>query len=366
MLNHNSMETVHSNIKEKILLISSRPFELSGMAKIEIDIINGMSKDIDFDVASFDYCYEYDEFLKEKGISRYKLADKKHMLSYISEIYKIVKNGIYRKVYIHGNSSLMLIEALPSKLAGAKVITHCHNGKPQNKLFKYFICKPFLNCVTDSRIACSKEAAEWAYSGEYTVIKNGIDINRFKYNKNARNAVRQELGLNESCVVGHIGNFNKQKNHQKLISVFEEIVKIIPNSKLLLIGEGELKKEIEESVKKKQLLDKVIFMGYVNDPENYIQAMDVMIIPSIFEGFCLAALEAQVSGLPVVTSDRIPDEALVIDNCEKMQLEDKNKKWAEKVVSMLNKERKDNSKLLFERGYSIEHMIKRIKNILLK
>lgn len=360
------MENFYSNTKEKILLISSRPFEHSGMTKIELDIIDGASEKIDFSVASFDYCFEYDELLNNKRINHYRLSNKKYVLSYMRDIYRIVKNGDYKKVYIHGNSSLMLLEALPSKVAGAKIITHCHNGKPQNGLLKYYIFKPFFNCVLDTKIACSKKAAEWAYCGEYTVINNGIDINRFKYNKDVRKAVRQNLGLSKSCVVGHIGNFNEQKNHKKLISIFEKIIKIKPNSKLLLIGEGELKKEIEEIVKKKGLSDKVIFMGYINDPEKYLQAMDIMVIPSVFEGFCLTALEAQVSGLPVVTSEKIPDEALVVDSCEKMQLEDKSEKWAKKAIGMLNIERKDNSKLLYERGYSLGHMVESINNILLK
>ena len=363
---HYCTEEIHTNNKEKILLLSSRPFERSGMTKIEVDVINNTLDNFDFDVASFEYNEEYVELLKSKGISIYKLPDKKHILSYIRNIYKIVIEGKYKKVYIHGNSPLMVLEALPSKLAGAEIITHCHNGKPQKKLLIYYVLKPFFNCILDYKIACSKTAADWAYYGRYTVITNGIDIGRFKYNKDVRKTMRQELGLTEEYVVGHIGNFNEQKNHKKLISIFEEIIKVKPDSKLVLIGEGKLKKSIEEDVKKKRLSDKVLFIGYVNDPENYLQAMDVMIIPSLFEGFCLAALEAQVSGLPVVVSDKVPDEALVADCCAKLKLEEENEKWAEKALEMINKDRKDNSKLLYEKGYALDHMTDFIKDILLK
>ena len=363
---HYFAENLYSNIKEKFLIISSRPFEHSGMTKIELNIIDRTSNVIVYDVASFDYCCEYDEFLKNKGIKHYKLTDKNHVLSYMFDIYKTVKNGNYKKVYIHGNSSLMLIEALPCKLAGARVITHCHNGKPQRGLYKYYILKPLFNIISDCKIACSKTAADWAYYGKSTVIKNGIDIDRFKFSQNTRDKTRHKLDLSENFVIGHIGTFNEQKNHKKLISIFEEIINIKPNARLLLIGDGPQKKEIVDIVKKKGLSEQVVFIDYVDNPEDYIQAMDTMIIPSLFEGFCLVALEAQVSNLPVIVSEKVPNEAIVADSCVKMHLNDSNEKWARKAIDTLDTERKDNSKLLFKKGYSLDQMIKSIENILLK
>ena len=367
MINDNfTTKDFPSNNKEKILLISSRPFEHSGMTKIELDIIDNVSEKIDFDVASFDYYFGYDELLNRKGIKHYKLSDKNNVLAYMFDIFRIVKNSRYKKVYIHGNSSLMMLEALPCKLAGAKVITHCHNGKPQNGLLKYILLKPFFNCLPDCKIACSKEAADWAYTGKSTVIINGIDIDRFKFNQKTRDKVRRELGLSENCVIGYIGIFNEQKNHKKLISIFEEYIKIKSNAKLLLIGDGPLKKEITNVIKQKGLIENVTFVGYVDNPEDYLQAMDLMIIPSLFEGFCLVALEAQVSGLPVIVSEKIPDETMATDNCIKMSLDSSNKEWANKSFDLLSTERKDQSKLLTEKGYSCNRMIDSIMNTLSK
>lgn len=361
-----SKETSYLNNREKILLISSRPFEHGGMTKIELDVIERTSKTIDFDVASFDCCKEYDDLFRNKRINRYKLSDKKKVLHYVRDIYKTIKKGNYKKVYIHGNSSLMLMEALPSKLAGVKVITHCHNGRPQRRLFRYYILKPLFNLIPECKIACSKSAADWAYFGKSEVVKNGIDINKFKFNHSIRDKVRYELGLSGKCVIGHIGTFNEQKNHKKLISIFEEIIKIKPNATLLLVGDGPLKKEIVDNVKKRGLSEYSVFVDYVDNPEDYLQAMDIMIIPSLFEGFCLVALEAQVSGLPIIASERVPDEAIVTDECIKMNLNDSNEKWARKVISMLDTERKDNSELLSIKGYSVDRMIELIENILLR
>ena len=361
-----SIEPNNSDNKERILLLSSRPFEYSGMTKIELDIIDNLSNNIDFDIASYDYCPEYDDLLKSKKIKQYNLSDKKHVLSYMHDIYKTVKNENYKKVYIHGNSSLMLLEALPCKLAGVKVITHCHNGKPQKNLYRNNILKPFFNCLVDCKIACSENAADWTYTGERTVIPNGIDIERFRFNQSARDKIRCELGINEKSVIGHVGTFNEQKNHKKLISIFEEFLKIKSDSILLLIGDGELKEDIVSEVREKGLSEHVFFTGYVNNPEDYFQTMDVLIVPSLFEGFCLVALEAQVSGLPVLVSEKIPEEAIVTENCVKMNLEDSDEAWAKKAFELLNTDRKDNSKSLYEKGYSTDRMIKSIEKELLR
>lgn len=358
-----SKETVMTD-KQKILIISSRPFEHSGITQIVMDLIDHDNGRISFDAASFGYYYGYDEQLRNKGSRFYKLPEKSHVLSYMRDIYRIVRKGGYHKVYIHGNSSLMTAEALPAKLAGARVITHCHNTKPPGSCLRYYFFKPVFNCLVDCRIACSKEAADWAYFGKRTIIPNGIDIPRFSYNKETRETIRRRLGLNGNCVVGHIGSFNKQKNHKKLISVFEEMLRIKPDARLLLIGDGELKESILSSIRMKGLSEYVIVMDHVDDPEDYLQAMDVVVIPSQYEGFCLSALEAQVSGLPVIVSEAIPDAALATDRCIRMNLKDSDEDWARKALKMLKEKRRDQSELIADKGYSIQRMLDSIFSIL--
>lgn len=361
----NSVISPPSDHRERILLISSRPLEHSGITHIVMDLINRSWESIDFDVASFGYYFGYKEQLKKKGIRCYKLSEKNHLLSYMRDIYRIVKTSRYHKVYIHGNSSLMTLEALPCRLAGARVITHCHNTKPPEAYFGYFFFKPIFNCLTDCKIACSKEAGDWAYIGKRTIIHNGIDVSRFSYDKEVRTAVRKRLGLSGRCVVGHIGSFNKQKNHQRLISIFEELIGIESNARLLLIGDGELKEGIVSDIHQRGLSEYVTVMDYVDDPEDYLQAMDVAIIPSLFEGFCLSALEAQVSGLPVIVSEAIPNAAYATNCCVKMHLKDSDREWALKALDMLNAERRDRSESVAKQGYDRQRMIDSIRSILL-
>ena len=367
-----------SDCREKILLVLSRPLERSGITQIVMDLIAHSRDTIAFDVASFGYYFGYDEQLKKKGIRCYKLSEKKRVLSYMRDIYtsarsirpridiyRIVRSKGYHKVYIHGNSSLMTLEALPCKLAGAKVFTHCHNTNPHEACFKYFFFKPFFNCLTDCRIACSKEAGDWAYIGKRIIIHNGINISRFSYDKEVRAEIRKKLGLNEYCVVGHIGSFNKQKNHQRLISIFQEMIRIKPDVRLLLLGDGELKERIVSDIHQRGLSEYVTLMDHVDNPEDYLQAMDVVILPSLFEGFCLSALEAQVSGLPVIVSEAIPSAAYATDRCVRMNLKDSDREWARKAMEMLNTERKDHSESVAKKGYDSKRMTDSIQNILL-
>ena len=323
---------------------------------------------IDFTVAcGFEYGEYYVDFFKKNKIKYLELSSKKNVLKYMISIYKLVKRGNYNKVYIHGNSSMMILEALPNKLCGINVITHCHNTSSGKKTFIYKVLKPFFNLCVDCKIGCSNKAAKWAYNNKnVTVVLNGVDVDRFKYNPQKRREVRKLLGVEGKKLVGHIGTFNRQKNHLKLIGVFEELLKLYPDSSLLLIGDGELKRSVIQCIKDKEISDKVIFLDYISNPEDYLQAMDIVIMPSLFEGFCLVALEAQVSGLPVLVSDALPEEAVLTDNSKVLSLNASNQLWAESALKLMKNKREDNSRCFKVKGLEYDSMLEKISKILLK
>ena len=354
-------------IEKRILLISSRPLEHSGMTKIEMDIIDYNYQAIKFDLAcGFDLDDEYAQVLKMKSVKYVHLISKRKVLKYMKDIFNTVKNGDYEKVYIHGNSSLMILEALPAKLAGAKVVTHCHNTKPKRFSAHYYLIKPFFNCLVDYKIGCSKKASEWAYCGKRIItIRNGVDVQRFAYKPTVRLKMRDELGIDNSFVVGHIGTFNAQKNHKRLVDIFEVINRKNPNSKLLLVGDGELYDEIMAYIKIKHLQENVISVRNVDNPEDYYQVMDVLIMPSLFEGLCLVGLEAQASGLPVLLSDTITDEAVVTKKCVMCKLSDDDNDWAEMALTIGKQKRENMSSLMQLKGYSYDEMMSSIRTVLL-
>lgn len=180
------------------------------------------------------------------------------------------------------------------------------------------------------------------------VIHNGIDTSKYLFSFEQSIEYRKKLHVENNFVIGHIGRFSAAKNHKKLIEIFEKVNKRCSETKLLLIGSGELDKEIKHMVKEKRLSDKVIFYGQSKEIPQLLQAMDCFVFPSLYEGLPLVVLEAQASGLPTIMSDTITKEAGVTSLAEFFPLNATAEEWAEKI--MLIKEKKENR---FSRGEEI-------------
>lgn len=352
---------------KRILLIASRPLANDGLTKIEMDVIKYNKGTIEFEVAcGFGFDNFYGKQLHEQQIKCHSLPLKKKVFAYMRAIYKLVKAEKYDGVYIHGNSAMMFMEAIPSKIAGERVITHCHNTKSDYPLVHY-IAKPFFNMAVDIKIGCSSLASKWAYSGKNIItIINGVDINRFRYDEKKRIEVRKSLGWTENKIVGHIGRFSKQKNHKKLVEIFAEMYKKDQSMRLLLIGNGDLQHEIENYIQKLGVADEVCIINYTENPQDYMSAMDIMIIPSLFEGLCLVAIEAQANGLPVLIDQFFTVETSASDLVNGLELKDDNAVWAETAIDIMKNGRHDVSKQLIKEQMDKENMLKNIQDILVK
>ena len=252
---------------KQILLIASRPLANDGLTKIEMDVIKYNKGIIDFEVAcGFGFDNLYGDQLHKQQIKCHSLPQKKKAFEYMRAIYKLVKKEKYDAIYIHGNSAMMFMEAIPSKIAGARVITHCHNTKSDYPLIHY-IAKPFFNMAVDTKIGCSLLASKWAYCGKNIItIVNGVEIDQFKYDEKKRLEVRKSLEWSENKIVGHIGRFSKQKNHKKLINIFSEMYKKDHSMRLLLIGDGDLKNEIENQIRNMKLENVVCIINQTEKP----------------------------------------------------------------------------------------------------
>ena len=217
---------------------------------------------------------------------------------------------------------------------------------------------------------CSTEACKFYFGVEkkYTLINNAIDIEKFIYNEEIREKIRNELGIKkEEFVIGHVGRFMNQKNHKFLIDIFNEIYKKNKNAILLLIGIGELENEIFEKVKSLGLDKNVIFAGSVSNVNEYYQAMDVFILPSLFEGLPVVGIEAQAAGLKCFMSDTITDEVAITENVKFLNLKnDSLDIWADEILKSKEYIRKDMSKEIIKAGYSIKEEAKKLQDIYLK
>lgn len=266
-------------------------------------------------------------------------------IKYFYELKKIIKNGKYQIVHVHGNSSTMFVEMFAAKQAGVKVrIAHSHNTKCDHVKIDRILKPLFLKCYTDG-FACGKEAGEWLFNdGKFDIISNGIDLEKFEFNEKYRKDMRVKYNLQEKFVIGHVGRFSEQKNHKKLIEIFEVISERIPDSELVLIGDGELKANMEQLVKDKKL--NVLFVGVTGDVDKWLQAMDMMIFPSLYEGLPLGIVEAQAAGLPCILSDKISPMIKITNLVHFVSLNESAEIWVEKMMKIEMTDRKSKKEIV--------------------
>lgn len=328
-------------MKKRILMLASRPLADDGLTKIEMDIYRMYKNQADFEFAcAFGFDNVYGAELKRDDVPLYNLPSKKNVFSYMIAIKKLVRTHKYDVVYIHGNSAMMAFDSIPAKYGGAKkVVTHCHNTKSDYPLL-HLLMKPAFNRSVDVKIAVSSFAADFAYYDPgIVIIPNGIDTNRMKYNEFARKRIRKDLDIGDAILVGHVGRFSRQKNHGRLLSIFETFNKVEPHSKLLLIGDGTEQQIIRERVQQDGIKDRVIFVDHTDKVEDYLSAMDVMVIPSLFEGLCLVALEAQANGLPLIIDDKFSPETSIVRQMKIVGLTEDDSIWAESMQEAVNEGR---------------------------
>lgn len=320
-------------------------------SKVQFDFINPYTK----------LCFE-EEIKKNNGYIYNVSNFKKHPFKYYRELVEIIKKEDYKIVHVNLLSTANIIPILAAKKCKVKnIIAHSHNnGVPSNIIRKILnkINKKILLKNANIFWACSQEAGKWMFEKQkFTVINNGIEIQKFFYNDEYRNIIRKKYNIKEgNYVIGHVGRFEEQKNHMFIIDLITEIQKIDNNFKLLLIGEGNLEKQIKDKVKELKLENNVIFGGVVNDVEKYYSAMDVFILPSKFEGLGIVNVEAQAASLPCLVSSMVPKNVKLSDNFFFFNLLDNKNEWIDKIMFLkkLKIDRKFIDNRIFE--YDIEKL----------
>lgn len=330
-------------------------------------------KNIKFDyinMANNKLCFE-DE-IKENGGLIYNLPDyKRHPISYIKQLKKILKENKYDILHYNMNSAVFLYPLIAAKMAKTKVIiAHAHNSYQDKGILKgllHNINRNFISMYANTYFACSMTAGKWFFknkilkSNNFYLINNAIDTKKFKFNLDTRNEIREELGIKkDEIIIGHVGRFVKQKNHQFLIDSFYTACMKNKKLKLILIGTGPLKDEITKKINELSLNDKVIFLEncfYVN---KLYQAFDIFALPSLYEGLPLVGVEAQVSGLKCLFSENITDEINLTKLVKNLKI-DSPKEWADefnKFELNINIRKKNNIK-----EYDIELNSKKLYDI---
>lgn len=249
---------------------------------------------------------------------------------------------------IHGHvRSTASIYLKIAKNHGLITIAHSHstsNGSGFPSVVKNVMQLP-IRYIADYLFACSDKAGVWLYGkkaltkSNYQMIPNGVDLERFMFDKNKRQEMREQLGIKtKEIVIGHIGRFTEPKNHKFLVEIFEEYHKNNPDSRLLMVGDGELYEAVKKQCDELGIAERVIMTGSRTDTENFYQTMDVFVFPSLWEGLPVAVVEAQANGLPCLISDVITRDVDLTDLVSYLQLADK-KVWINFIDKVMADER---------------------------
>lgn len=322
-------------------------------------------------------CYNNpnEELIKEieKGNSYYyKLPNRKNIIKYIWKLKQLSKG--YDILYVNGNSATSILEMTAAILAGVKKrYVHNHNSETTHPLLNKLFLPLFRYSYTKA-FACSLLAGEWLFGNEgknFMVLKNAVDVERFKFDAKIRAKIRKSLGLNNDVeIIGHVGKMVKAKNHVFMIRVFLHLLKGSSQRVLLLVGDGIMREEIEKNAKEMGIYNNIIFLGMRNDIPELLQAMDIFLFPSIFEGLPLAVLEAQAAGLPCYLSNNITKEVGIGEDVCYLDLNLSPDKWAETInkqqYNITRKERCErNIKRLSVAGYNIRNEADKLRDIYL-
>jgi glycosyltransferase involved in cell wall biosynthesis len=380
-------------IKSKDLIMSNsdknKPVHILHMAPLGAggitSLVINLASQVDTSKVVFDYLTFYDrkelnednalQYGGEKivvPIYRYKNKIIRGLYKFFGTI-KILRKHKPDIIHINASFPYDIMVGISAKLAGVKsVFFHSHNSSMKKdtsirgKIMP--LCQKLIPIVSDCNLACSELAAQFMFpkkiiqNKNYTIVNNGIEVDKYVYNSSVRKEYRQKLNLEDKFVVGHIGRFNPQKNHSFLISIFDEIQSKRSDAVLLLIGIGELQEEIKALVEEKGLRDKVIFYGATYEVPKMIQAMDCFLLPSLYEGLPVACVEAQSAGLPVIMSDTITKEVALTDLAEYLPLSLSAEEWADNILKFADShsQRKDMSQEIRQKGFDIKDVAEKL------
>jgi len=284
---------------------------------------------------------------------------------------EIIRCNNYDIVHAHQNRMSFIPLYYAKKYGVHKRIAHSHMAfepegmikKLERKLFSVLI----KHYATDW-FACGADAAKWLYGNTNTtnnkvyIMKNAICIEKYAFNTDVRNQKRKELGVEDKFVIGHVGRFSYQKNHEYLLNIFNEVYRKNKNAILILVGSGELENSIKEKVKKLGLEDAVKFLGVCNNVNEILQAMDVFLLPSLYEGLPIVLIESQAAGLKSFAADTITSEIKYSSLLEYISLENPPQYWANEILKYSNSSyRKDTSSVLKEAGYDIKEEARKLE-----
>ena len=348
----------------RILYVNGGILDMGGISVYMMNYYRNFDKDIlkiDFLVQG-NGKNKYIEEIESYGGKVYQIPNKStDVIGNLRGMYKIIKQGKYDIVHSHADAGNGVVLKI-AKMVGVPIrISHSHstNYYTKSSLKRYinsFQKRMILKAATHLW-GCSNDACEWLYSSKakYTVINNAIDVQKYRFSEKKRNDVRKDLDLDANCLaVCQVGHFNDIKNQEYSIKVIQYIKDNYPKQKIRMffIGDGENRKKIENLVENDSCF---IFMGIRLDVNDIMQGMDVLLLPSFFEGFPVTLVEAQASGVFSIASNKVTKDVCLCDDLVRfLPIDDASlRKWADICLNYPKMKRTEAERFIIEKGFSI-------------
>ena len=355
----------------KILLVNTNPTAIGGITNVIFNLLENINDPtLQFGYISINTPSE--EFVEKLGKLKCKLhivpRNIKNVLSYLKTLSYIAKD--YDAIHVHGNSATLAIDFCAARIGGIRYrIAHSHSTACRMVIADK-ILRPLFYRLCNRRLACGKAAGKWLYGNRgFEIIQNGINTSRFRFNSSKRLEIRKSLGWENKLVIGHVGNFMKEKNHKFIFDITKFAIGKNKDIRLLCVGSGRLMDEARDYLSKQGLNDYVHITGSVNNPEDYMSAMDIVLMPSIHEGLPLTLVEEQANGLTCLVSDAITTEANLTGNIHFLPLSTPVNVWCDKLLDLVQivevdrLYKSDHSiTVIKEKGYDIFTEAKKLEN----
>ncbi|MGF0101179.1 glycosyltransferase [Bariatricus sp. SGI.019] len=352
----------------------------SQLGGVESFLMNYISKMMDeenvFEFVIFD---KVPDFIKISDVNKCKMhivpKRTNNLLLYYKKLIKILREGKFDIIWYNvcTLSDITLLKLAQKQDVPCRIV-HSHNGANMGGIINEFLHnyhKKVVEKYATEFFACSNVAAEFMFPSNIIetektiIIKNAIDTSKYQYNAKTRSKVRESLGIKSQLLIGHVGRFHFQKNHRFILDIFNEILRRKKNVKLLLIGKGELKEQFIEQAEEKGVLQNIIMLEDRTDVNELMQAMDVFLFPSLFEGLPISLIEAQTADLPCVISDTISEEVIITEKICALSLNDSSEMWAAKVLRCAeNQKRENRSDLVRRKKFDISENAEELKRYL--
>ncbi|MCL1877622.1 MAG: glycosyltransferase [Defluviitaleaceae bacterium] len=375
----------------KRILIILPNLDLGGMETVVMNYFRHLDRsEVVFDFVVHGEAGFFEDEATSLGARIFRAPTRKQgFFKNISAMRAIYRSEKYETVIVCTEHSFAFIELLVAWMSGVKTRagwSHFteYQGASRLKRRAHFIARPLMRLFANQFFACTIDAGAWLFGKKFVnnlhkpafhIINNAIDLKKFaicpEMQKKIRKKIRDLYGLkDDTFAIGIVGRLMPVKNHAFSLAVFKEIHRIFhgmeadKNARLFIIGDGELRQEIESQARRHAIAEHVIFTGAVSNIHEYYQALDALLIPSFHEGLTVVSVEAQASGLPVIISDTLTRDMKLSDQAHYIPLDAGATEWAKKVLTLTNHKR--TAPNLSTSGFCIEHEAKKLQKILLE